>query len=78
LFVVVEAGIETGCWNPESEFKEWFESSPLPFIQPPPLGLAKGAKVTQSVQKDTPIKSDDVQLKEPSTILDLWRLQTRV
>ena len=42
-----------------------------------PIGLAKGAKVTRSVRKDTPIKYDDVQLKEPSTILDLRRLQDK-
>jgi len=42
-----------------------------------PIGLAKGAKVTRPVLKDTPIKYDDVQLKEPSTILDLRRLQDK-
>jgi predicted homoserine dehydrogenase-like protein len=42
-----------------------------------PIGLAKDAKVTRPVQKDTPIKYDDVQLKEPSTILDLRRLQDK-
>lgn len=42
-----------------------------------PIGLAKGAKVTRSVKKDTPIKYDDVRLKEPSTILDLRCLQDK-
>jgi predicted homoserine dehydrogenase-like protein len=42
-----------------------------------PIGLAKGAKVTRPVQKDAPIKYDDVRLKEPSTILDLRRLQDK-
>ncbi len=42
-----------------------------------PIGLAKGAKVTRPVKKDSPIKYDDVRLKEPSTILDLRRLQDK-
>ncbi len=42
-----------------------------------PIGLAKGGKITRPVKKDTPIKYDDVRLKEPSTILDLRRLQDK-
>jgi predicted homoserine dehydrogenase-like protein len=42
-----------------------------------PIGLAKGAKVVHSVKENTPIKCDDVQLREPSTILSLRRLQDK-
>lgn len=40
-----------------------------------PVGLAKGAKLIQAVKQDRPITYDDVELHEPSTILDLRRLQ---
>lgn len=40
-----------------------------------PVGLAKGAKVIRAAPKDQPITCDDVELHEPSTILDLRRLQ---
>ena len=40
-----------------------------------PVGLAKGAKVIRAVAKDQPIACEDVELHEPSTILDLRRLQ---
>jgi predicted homoserine dehydrogenase-like protein len=42
-----------------------------------PIGLAKDARLTRAVAQDTPIKLDDVELHEPSTILDLRRLQDR-
>jgi predicted homoserine dehydrogenase-like protein len=42
-----------------------------------PIGLAKGAKVIRLVKKDSPISCSDVQLKEPSIILDLRRLQNK-
>jgi predicted homoserine dehydrogenase-like protein len=40
-----------------------------------PIGLAKGAKVTRSVDEDAPITYDDVQLNENSTVFKLRRLQ---
>ncbi len=40
-----------------------------------PVGLAKGAKLTRAVEQDQPITYEDVMLHEPSTILDLRRLQ---
>ena len=40
-----------------------------------PIGLSKHAKIIKSVKKDMPITYDDVELHEPSTILDLRRLQ---
>ncbi len=40
-----------------------------------PIGLAKGAKVIRPVHMDEPVRYDDVELREPSTILDLRRLQ---
>jgi len=40
-----------------------------------PIGLAKNAKLIKAVKKDTPITYDNVELYEPSTILDLRRLQ---
>ncbi|MHC4444709.1 MAG: NAD(P)H-dependent oxidoreductase [Planctomycetota bacterium] len=40
-----------------------------------PVGLAKGARLTHAVRKDTPITYDDVALYEPSTVLTLRRLQ---
>ncbi len=40
-----------------------------------PVGLAKGAKVIRAVSQDRPITCEDVELHEPSTILDLRRLQ---
>lgn len=40
-----------------------------------PIGLAKGAKVIRPVAQDAPITLDDVALREPSTVLDLHRLQ---
>lgn len=40
-----------------------------------PIGLAKGAKLARPVRKDTPITYDDVTLYEPSTVLELRRLQ---
>jgi len=39
------------------------------------VGLAKDAKVIRAVSKDRPITCEDVELHEPSTILDLRRLQ---
>jgi predicted homoserine dehydrogenase-like protein len=42
-----------------------------------PVGLAKGAKVARPVKTDQPIRYPDVQLHEPSTVLDLRRLQDR-
>jgi predicted homoserine dehydrogenase-like protein len=40
-----------------------------------PAGIAKNAKLIRAVTKDTPITYEDVELAEPSTILDLRRLQ---
>jgi predicted homoserine dehydrogenase-like protein len=40
-----------------------------------PVGLAKRAKLTRAVEQDQPITCEDVMLHEPSTILDLRRLQ---
>lgn len=42
-----------------------------------PIGLAKGAKIIRPVNKDKPVRYDDVELREPSTILDLRRLQDK-
>lgn len=42
-----------------------------------PIGLAKGAKVVRPVAKDRPITLEDVELREPSTVLALRRLQDR-
>ena len=40
-----------------------------------PVGLAKGAILNRPVAQDQPIRYDDVQLHEPSTVLTLRRLQ---
>ncbi|OHB63635.1 MAG: hypothetical protein A2168_08215 [Planctomycetes bacterium RBG_13_50_24] len=40
-----------------------------------PAGLAKNARLIRAVTKDRPVTYDDVELAEPSTILDLRRLQ---
>jgi predicted homoserine dehydrogenase-like protein len=40
-----------------------------------PVGLAKGAILNKAVRQDCPIRYDDVQLREPSTVLTLRRLQ---
>lgn len=40
-----------------------------------PAGIAKYAQLIRAVAKDTPVTYDDVELAEPSTILDLRRLQ---
>jgi len=40
-----------------------------------PAGIAKNARLIRAVTKDTPITYEDVELAEPSTILDLRRLQ---
>lgn len=40
-----------------------------------PAGIAKNAKLVRSVAKDAPVKYEDVELAERSTILDLRRLQ---
>jgi predicted homoserine dehydrogenase-like protein len=40
-----------------------------------PVGLAKDARLIRPVPRDQPITYDDVELHEPSTILDLRRLQ---
>ena len=40
-----------------------------------PVGLAKGAILKRPVRQDHPIRYDDVQLREPSTVLTLRRLQ---
>ncbi len=40
-----------------------------------PIGLAKGAALTRPVKKDRPITCEDVDLKEPSTVLQLRKLQ---
>lgn len=42
-----------------------------------PIGLAKGARVVRAVAKDTPIALEDVELREPSTVLALRCLQDR-
>ena len=42
-----------------------------------PIGLAKGATLLRPVGQDTPIRYDDVQLYEASTVLTLRRLQDR-
>ncbi len=42
-----------------------------------PIGLAKGARLTKAVAADTPIRYDDVELCESSTVLRLRRLQDR-
>jgi predicted homoserine dehydrogenase-like protein len=40
-----------------------------------PIGLAKEAKIVRPVPKDEPIRFGDVELREPSTVLSLRRLQ---
>lgn len=40
-----------------------------------PAGIAKSAKLTRAVAKDTPVTYEDVELSEPSAIIDLRRLQ---
>jgi predicted homoserine dehydrogenase-like protein len=40
-----------------------------------PVGLAKGAILKKAVKQNCPIRYDDVQLREPSTVLTLRRLQ---
>lgn len=40
-----------------------------------PVGLAKGATLVRAVPQDQPITLDDVKLREPSTLLDLRKLQ---
>ncbi|OHB66177.1 MAG: hypothetical protein A2Y77_04575 [Planctomycetes bacterium RBG_13_62_9] len=40
-----------------------------------PVGLAKGARLEKAVEVDQPITYEHVELHEPSTILDLRRLQ---
>ncbi len=40
-----------------------------------PVGLAKGARLLRAIEQDRPVTYNDVQLHEPSTILDLRRLQ---
>ncbi len=40
-----------------------------------PIGLAKNAIIKKPIPKDTPLTLDDVELYEPSTVLDLRRLQ---
>ena len=40
-----------------------------------PVGLAKGARLLRAVEQDRPVTYNDVQLHEPSAILDLRRLQ---
>jgi predicted homoserine dehydrogenase-like protein len=40
-----------------------------------PTGLAKAAELVRPVKTDAPITLEDVRLREPSTILDLRRLQ---
>jgi predicted homoserine dehydrogenase-like protein len=39
-----------------------------------PVGLAKGAILNKPVKQDHPLRYDDVQLREPSTVLALRRL----
>jgi predicted homoserine dehydrogenase-like protein len=40
-----------------------------------PAGIAKSAKLIRAVRTDTPVKYKDVELSEPSAIIDLRRLQ---
>jgi predicted homoserine dehydrogenase-like protein len=40
-----------------------------------PIGLAKRARIVRPVPVDTPVTYDDVELYEPSTVLELRRLQ---
>lgn len=40
-----------------------------------PAGIAKNAKLTRAIARDTPVKYEDVELSEPSAIIDLRRLQ---
>jgi len=40
-----------------------------------PVGLAKGATLVRAVAQDQPITLDDVELREPSTLVDLRKLQ---
>jgi len=40
-----------------------------------PVGLAKGATLVRAVPQDQPITLDDVKLREPSTLVDLRKLQ---
>jgi len=40
-----------------------------------PAGIAKNAKMIRPVPKDAPVRYDDVELSEPSAIIDLRRLQ---
>jgi len=42
-----------------------------------PIGLAKGAKLAKPVAQDRPIRYEDVELCESSTVLQLRRLQDR-
>jgi predicted homoserine dehydrogenase-like protein len=42
-----------------------------------PAGIAKNARLIRAVAKDTPITYEDVELAEPSTILDLRRSQDK-
>jgi predicted homoserine dehydrogenase-like protein len=42
-----------------------------------PIGLAKGARLVRRVGQDVPIRYDDVELYESSTVLLLRRLQDR-
>ncbi|MGC9348161.1 MAG: NAD(P)H-dependent oxidoreductase [Anaerolineae bacterium] len=42
-----------------------------------PAGLAKGGRMVRPVAMDQPITYDDVELREPSTVLSLRRLQDR-
>ena len=40
-----------------------------------PAGIAKNAKLIRAVAQDNPVRYEDVELSEPSTIIDLRRLQ---
>ena len=40
-----------------------------------PIGLAKAAELIRPVKTDTPVTLDDVRLREPSTVLEIRRLQ---
>jgi predicted homoserine dehydrogenase-like protein len=40
-----------------------------------PIGLAKNARITRSIEKDEPLTYDHVELHQPSTVLELRRLQ---
>jgi predicted homoserine dehydrogenase-like protein len=42
-----------------------------------PAGIAKNARLIRAVAKDTPVTYEDVELAEPSTILDLRRSQDK-